>query len=172
MRIKKFKGFFSEGKKDFLHNAKKGVSPVIATILMVMITVGLVAFSYTWFINMGESAKKATETSLGTITSAQQQRVSFDVQPYQEGGDVKFIMYGAGTESVNLSKVKTYENDRVPVGWNGVAIGSISACSATGNLASGDRCGAKVTWTCSPGDGLTLVSPAGRTTRTISGCSS
>lgn len=30
----------------------KGISPVIATILMVMITVGLVAFSYNWFMSI------------------------------------------------------------------------------------------------------------------------
>jgi len=147
----------------------KGVSPVIATILMVMITVGLVAFSYSWFMGMGEQAKRSTETSIGTITSSQQQRVTFDIQPYQDGSDVKFIMYGAGTENVNLSEVKTYKNDREPVSWTGVAIGTVSACSGT--LNSGDRCGAKVSWTCSPGDALTLVSPGGRDTRTISGCS-
>ena len=153
-------------------NKFKGVSPIIATILMVMITVGLVAFSYTWFMGMTESTKRSTETSLGTMTSAQQQRISFDVQPYQDGGDVKFIMYGAGTESVNLSKVKTYKNDREPVNWTGVSVGSLPACGSSAILASGDRCGAKVTWTCSPGDGLTLVSPGGRDTRTINGCSS
>ena len=42
-------------KKGF--SKQKGVSPVIATILMVMITVGLVAFSYTWLMTVVEDSK-------------------------------------------------------------------------------------------------------------------
>ena len=36
----------------------RGISPVIATILIVMITVGLVAFSYTWFMGVEKPEKK------------------------------------------------------------------------------------------------------------------
>ncbi|MCK4428952.1 MAG: hypothetical protein KAU95_01145 [Candidatus Aenigmarchaeota archaeon] len=39
----------------------RGVSPVIATILMVMIAVGLVAFSYTFMLETGEGSKEQSD---------------------------------------------------------------------------------------------------------------
>ena len=83
----------------------KGVSPVIATILMVMITVGLVAFSYTWFMSMGERAKTGTEAAMAEITSSQAY-ISVDVL-YCEKTKIKGILRGH-MGNINMNETKYF----------------------------------------------------------------
>ncbi len=46
---------------------RKGVSPVIASVLMVMIAVGLIAFAYSWFTAMARQAKAAGSKHMGEM---------------------------------------------------------------------------------------------------------
>jgi FlaG/FlaF family flagellin (archaellin) len=49
----------------------KAISPAVGTILIVIITVGIVAFSYSWFISTGETGKKTTSTVISNMEKVQ-----------------------------------------------------------------------------------------------------
>lgn len=132
-----------------LKGNRKGISPVIATILMVMITVGLVAFSYTWFMGMGQQAQQQTGSQLSSMEKSQQ---SFSIPTAYEcsDGDICFELRASSmnTKSIpmNSSYIHVYiDNEPVNLNaWDG-GVGGDSCNTYSGNLAAGSSCYGKVT---------------------------
>ena len=142
----------------------RGISPVIATILMVMITVGLVAFSYTWFMGLGETAKGRVGAGIAGMEKAQQ---DFSIPTAYECVDNKicFEVRASSMNTLNLDprELSAYVND-VPKNienWDGDIAGN--SCDATTTLAPGESCYGKVNQTCNTGEVyvLTLSHPWG-----------
>jgi len=119
---------------------KKGISPVIATILMVMITVVLVAFRYTWLQGTMSTATKNTDTAMDAATKARQ---SVQITTaYQCGDGICFEIKAsaANTNAIPMNGTTYYINDAPQnmVAWQG-GIGG-SSCTTVTTLAPGARC--------------------------------
>ena len=115
-------------------NKFKGISPVIATILMVMITVGLVALSYSFFseiINVGgEKAVNATKHF-----GAKDQQLEIK-SIWNDSEDIGVTIMSSGSSPVTLEYVTTYVDDAIKQ-W---AKGSIKGCDKNETLSVGDSC--------------------------------
>ena len=132
----------------------KGISPVIATILMVMITVGLVAFSYSWFMGMGQTAQTQTGAQLSQMEKSQQ---SFDIPTAFENNDNE-ICFEIRASSMNTLDIPISGNN-ITVYWDNVPkdvgnyAGSGSACnSLSEKLAPGASCFGNISGTCPSND--------------------
>ncbi len=141
-------------------NKRKGVSPVIATILMVMITVGLVAFSYSFFMGFGEKTVESTKEEFGKMKKGQQ---TFEIPTaYECNPDEICFEFRASSKNTldmpaNESFISLYV-DNVPKSlktWDGGISGT--ACKGnTAKLSPGESCYGKVDQTCDNGDTYTL----------------
>jgi len=134
----------------------KGISPVIATILMVMITVGLVAFAYTWFVELGEKAREEGDKQLGGMTTNFRITTAYECSD----GNICFEFKASPTNNQNLPMNDSYISvyiDDAPVSlrsWDG-GIGGQSCSTYPGDLAPGKSCYGNVSipgGTCSSGD--------------------
>jgi len=140
-------------------NNFKGISPVIATILMVMITVGLVAFSYSWFMGIGTTSQDKTGKQLSNMDKSGQ---SFNIPIAYESATpdrINFEFKASSLNSLGLSantSIKAYLNE-VPViinNWDG-GLGGISCANTSSKLTPGESCYGYVTataGTCNSGD--------------------
>lgn len=78
----------------------KGISPIIATILMVMIVIGLVAFSYSWFMSIGSGGKETTVTVISQMDKLRQ-----DIEigtAYQCGSDICFELRASTMNTIPI----------------------------------------------------------------------
>ncbi len=147
------------------NNELKGISPVIATILMVMITVGLVAFSYSWFMGIGTTTQDKTGEQLSNMDKAGQ---AFNIPTVYEDGttanrinfEFKASSMNTLSLSANTSYLKAYLNN-VPViinSWDG-GISGIECYNTTSKLSPGESCYGYITaaaGTCESGDTIAL----------------
>jgi len=156
----------------------KGVSPVIATILMVMITVGLVAFSYTWFMNMGQTAQTQTGAQLSQMEKSQQGikiGTAYCSNP-PTCTDVIFEMRALSMNTLNIPTNGTsyYYNDAVTsIGVAGIS--GCTECNTNPELAPGQKCCGRITLTssCKIGDKIRISIPWGaETIASVTGCPS
>lgn len=162
------------GKHSYIQGyGMKGISPVIAVILMVMITVALVAFSYSWLQGTLSQTQQQT-TEVLTQTEKMNQRVDVTTA-YQCGNDICFELKAASTNRYSLDMNGTgYYVNGVPKTastWDG-GIGG-AQCTTVTTLAAGGRCYGKIAGTsCKIGD-IFKVSLAWGTERTkgIDNCS-
>jgi flagellin-like protein len=154
----------------------KGISPVIATILMVMITVGLVAFSYSWFMGLGQTSQAKVGAQITQMEKAQQ---SFEILTAyscdHDGDGDNDVCFQIKASTVNTLDIPTngtsvYINDapRDVSTWTGMS----PDCSTGPTLKPGESCyGAINNYDCSIGDTLRIVIPWGaEKIRPISGC--
>lgn len=58
--------------------AMKGITPVIAVILLLLITVAMVGFAFVWFNRITATASNATQQQLESQLQAQAKRISID----------------------------------------------------------------------------------------------
>jgi len=158
----------------------KGVSPVIATILMVMITVGLVAFSYTWFMSLGQTSQTRVGQQMEYMERMQQ---SFDiVTAYKcdhntDGqSDVCFQIRASPTNTlaIPVGNMSVYIND-VRKNWGEMNLSKIGGnnCTTIRSLNPGVTCcGVVENYSCSIGDTIRIIIPWGaEKIRAITGCS-
>ena len=103
----------------------KGITPVIAIILLLMITISLVGFAFVWFTRMTEGLTNQTSESLNQQMLVQRTKVTID--NFDEANGILVIR---NTGSVNLdgAKVKVYVN----------TTGLISDCSLSNSIAPGE----------------------------------
>ena len=144
-------------------NKFKGVSPVIATVLMVMVTVGLVAFSYTFLSGIittgGEAAKNQTKILV------QNQQIGISSLWRVDATHTGIAITSTGTSAVDLSNVKVFINN-APKAWLG---DSVDGCTLAGTLSPQESCNMDVAAPYTQGSVIKIVGPSGtEVTRTIS----
>ena len=81
---------------------KKGVSPVIASVLMVMIAIGLIAFTYTWFTGMARQAKASGAKHMGEMEKSLQELKIENAVFNSSANCVCFILRAPLTNSRNI----------------------------------------------------------------------
>lgn len=127
------KDFFFKRKKNFSYNAKKGISPVIATMLMVIITISLVGFAYTFlsdFVTTGANTAQNQTSSL-----IQNPQISIN-SVWNESGNIGVSIASVGTTAVNLKNMRVFVNN-APKTWTGA---SIDGCNNSESLVPGASC--------------------------------
>jgi len=88
----------------------KGVSAVIAIVLILMITVALAAMSYVWFTNVFETL---TESGTGAIErTGEQLQASFSIESarYLSGNSTSVSIRNTGVTTIDLDDVAFYLN--------------------------------------------------------------
>jgi len=150
----------------------KGISPVVATILMVMITVVLVAFSYSWLQNTVTGTQEQTGNVLSQADKLNQ-KVSIPTV-YQCGNDICFQLKALTTNSysVQMNDTSYYVNNipKAITTWDGDI--SQPSCTTVSLLAPGGSCYGKLLATnCTIGDILKVSLAWGtETSKGISSC--
>jgi flagellin-like protein len=134
----------------------KGISPVIATILMVMITVGLVALSYTFFVNIINVTENRTIENVGTVLENQKVIIT-SVWNDSTDGKIGVAINSRGTDDASLSNVKAFVNN-VPINWTAA---DVDGCQANGVLKIGSSCNMILGKNYDVGDVVKIVSPDG-----------
>jgi flagellin-like protein len=155
------------------NTSMKGISPVIATILMVMITVVLVAFSYSWLQNTVTGTQEQTGN---VISQADKLNQKVDIPTvYQCGPDICFQLkaYTTNSYSVEMNSTSYYIHNipMVAVAWDGGVAGT--SCDAVTLLAPGASCYGKIAGTncqISQNDFKVSLAWGATTTKSISGC--
>ena len=90
---------------------KKGISAVIAIVLILMITIALAAMAYVWFTTVfGEISEEAGE-SAGDVTESMQTRFSIEAAKYTTNDTVDVSVRNTGTGTVDLTNVAVYIDD-------------------------------------------------------------
>jgi flagellin-like protein len=131
----------------------KGISPVVATILMVMITVVLVAFSFSWFQNMQSGIQQQTGNSMSQLEKSKQ---TIDIPTvFQCGSDICFVIRASSSNTYGIPLNGTsYLINGVPKTastWDGDISGS--PCTSVSTLVAGGLCYGKISGaTCVAGD--------------------
>lgn len=161
------------GKSTLNKSYFKGISPVIATILMVMVTVVLIASLWTWHQGTMNTSTKNTDYMMDASLKAQQTVTIVTV--YQCGSD---ICFGIKAQSSNTYAIPmngtTYLLNNQPkttADWDGTVSGP--SCNSITTLAPGSICYGKITGTtCRIGDYLKVsLSWGSEATKGISQCS-
>ena len=84
----------------------KGITPVIATILLLLITISMVGFAFVWFTGMFGSIATSTENA------TQQQLIQMNQKINIESAKTGFItVRNIGTYSITNTSLSVYKND-------------------------------------------------------------
>lgn len=113
----------------------KGITPVIAVILLMLITISMVGFAFVWFSRIAITAQNATEAQLQNVLNQQAQIIRIDSLG---GGSV--VVRNVGTQAIPGTQIQVYVNGVIRSGacpGTTLAPGATISCSAT--CSSGSR---------------------------------
>jgi flagellin-like protein len=118
----------------------KGVSSIIAMILMLMITISLTGLAYVTFTSFFNTVKDSTETSMTNTMSNMLAQMKIE-SISKNGGDT--IIYIRNIGKVDITKFNAYVNDimaatraNMPTG-NKISPGGVDNITITSAVASG-----------------------------------
>lgn len=136
----------------------KGVTPVIAVILLLMITVAMVGFAFVWFTSISQKTTQAVENSTLSQLEKQEQKVRIsNIDRISVPGTTVITVRSTGTRSVPLNTVLVFVND---VGKSCTWTNTGGSGSPTVLVTQGAvEC--RVTPACTPGDRVRVDAPAG-----------
>jgi flagellin-like protein len=86
----------------------KGVSAIIAVVLILMITVALAAMSYVWFTNVFQTLSESGTSSIAKTTGQLQASFTIESARYLSGNNTSVSLRNTGVTSLDLSKVAFY----------------------------------------------------------------
>jgi len=109
---------------------KKGITPVIAVILLLLITIAMVGFAFIWFGRVLTISTNATQAQLESQLSAQAKKISIDnINSALNTITIRNI----GSQSVAGTELALYVNSTVASGctWNPSSLppGTTSTCN-------------------------------------------
>jgi len=112
----------------------KGITPVIAIILLLMITIALIGFAFVWFTSISatltnQTSQQLTEQQRKMMTAAKIDNMLVD-QP--AGSNILYIR-NTGTVKLLKSETKVYVNDSIEIDCPSSDIdpGDVDACTPT-----------------------------------------
>ena len=121
----------------------KGISPIIAVVLLLMITISMVAFAYIWF----------TRITVGALNQSQSQQESLQQQTGK-----KVVIDNINGNLITLRNIGTYpvKKEEISVFINGVITTITSGCD-TLNVREVETC--VLSASCQSGGKVKVVSP-------------
>ncbi|MBI5061800.1 MAG: hypothetical protein HZB67_05825 [Candidatus Aenigmarchaeota archaeon] len=123
---------------------KKGITPVISIVLLLMITIALIGFAFVWFTKIWNiAAESGTQGVIGITESGQK---SIQIENWDSTNGLLTIK-NMGTADISAGEIRLY-----------IAGASSTACDDTAPLKGRvDDC---TGITCNPGDELKAVGPS------------
>ena len=120
---------------------KKGITPVIAIILLLLITISMVGFAFVWFSRVAQTATEQTERQLENDLSRQGKKVAIDNLQLSTGileGSVS--IRNIGTSNIAAGDIRLYVNSAVQTGCDSLvlAAGAVGSCSIDVNTCNSD----------------------------------
>ncbi len=120
---------------------KKGITPVIAIILLLLITISMVGFAFVWFSRVAQTATEQTEKQLQSDLSRQGKKIAIDNLQLSTGvleGSVS--IRNIGTSNIAAGDIKLYVNNAVQVGCDSLALaaGAVGSCDIDVNTCNSD----------------------------------
>jgi len=82
--------------------SKKAITPVIAVILLIVMTVGIAAFTFIWMQNFVQNLQTQTQQQVHQL---QRPRFTISYAAY-DGSNLKFVLANAGTVPINTEELK------------------------------------------------------------------
>ena len=111
----------------------KGITPVIAVILLLLITVSLVAFAFTWFTRVATTAATGIENQTAKLLATKSVRIE---NAKVSGTTTRIDLRNTGDVIINSGELAFYIEDGRVVGSLGcpasIAPGSVVTCSPPG----------------------------------------
>ncbi len=108
----------------------KGITPVIAIILLLMITISLVGFTFVWFQRITSSAMNSTQQNLQNQQKQIGTILSIDNIDKTNG---KVYVRNSGSFTVDTDSIAVYVNDTemITCTWSGTSIepGKVASCT-------------------------------------------
>lgn len=121
----------------------KGITPIIAVILLLLITISMVGFAFVWFSRIAQQSAEAAENQTGSIIAAQEKKIRID-----NAAGTSVSIRNIGTRAVAISELATFEND---------AARTLSVCS--GSIQPGSVATCTLSETCETGNKLKITAP-------------
>lgn len=100
--------------REMVKKIRKGITPVIAIVLLLMITVGVAGAAYVWIKQVQEQTQAGIETGIIEQTAAMQARLSIDSIWENTNNDISFMLRNSGSytyTSGNTDGFKYYMDD-------------------------------------------------------------
>ncbi|MBS3050856.1 MAG: hypothetical protein J4400_01785 [Candidatus Aenigmarchaeota archaeon] len=114
----------------------KGITPVIAIILLLLITISMVGFAFVWFQRVAQTATDSTDTQLQQQLSQQAQKIRIE-----SAAGTAVNLRNTGSQSIPASAVAIFVNGTATTSGNCPSVpqaaGSVFACSSTAAVCSG-----------------------------------
>ena len=115
--------------------AKKGVTAVIATVLLLMMTVAAAGVSYNWINDMQKNIQKSTENKYANDAAKTDAKLFIDSM-WKTGSYIEFTLHNTGTYTFSdLTKFSYYVNGikkTTPASLTGILIaGNITSVITT-----------------------------------------
>ncbi|MBI2579817.1 MAG: hypothetical protein HYW27_02855 [Candidatus Aenigmarchaeota archaeon] len=111
---------------------KKGITPVIAIILLLLITISMVGFAFVWFSRVAQTATESTEKQLQTELNKQNKKIAVDNLQLSTATDTGCVsLRNIGSVSIPAGEIKLYVDGAAQSGCDTLAL----AAGATGSCA-------------------------------------
>jgi flagellin-like protein len=124
---------------------RTGVSPVIATLLLIVIAVAAAVLAYIWIIGyQGTLTQQATATQL-------QERIKIEAVGYYPGNKLNASVRNIGDVTVNVTAIYVYNVTTGTVAAYKILTGTDAVVLAPGQVSAVPKVGNEVTVTLKPG---------------------
>jgi len=106
----------------------KGITPVIAVILLLLITISLVGFAFIYFSRITETVQTNTESQLENQLQNQQKRIRIE-----SAAGTTVAVRNIGTVTINPAEFAVFFNNSLDTGCVFTALGpqSVGTCTLT-----------------------------------------
>ena len=127
----------------------KGISPIIATILLIVMTVAIAGLMYAWLSGMFSTLTTTTSQQVSGVT----QVVSFSVsQLYVSGSNIYAILYNRGNVPINTDNLTIVAQEYWAAN-NTYTLTTYTCSASSAIIAPGQQ--ATLTLSCNPADLVT-----------------
>lgn len=148
----------------FSVNDMKGISTMLATVLIVIITVAIVGLAYTWAVGMWGTVSSTSTTTTTTTTERMTKTVEFAVDPTctsKTAGTIKFTLKASGIGDIASGDLNAFLDGSPVTTTPSVAVATITHGTISTSEFTYTFAGTKAT------PKLEISSPAGTISKTI-----
>ena len=114
----------------------KGITPVIAIILLLLITISMVGFAFIWFQRVAQTATSSSDAALQTQLNQQSQTARID-----SAAGTSITIRNTGSQSIPTGAVAIFVNGTATTSGNCptlvLASGASNTCASTVQVCSG-----------------------------------
>ncbi len=122
----------------------KGITPVIAIILLLLITISMVGFAFVWFTRVSELATEQTQNQMQKDLDRQSQKIRIDA-----AAGAAVTIRNIGTKSIPKPQIAVFVDNNAKTcdaAWTGdLAAGVVATCTYTGTACTSGTSVVKVT---------------------------